>query len=80
MGRSQETFSKKEKEKKKLQRRKDKEEKKAARKANNNKGKSLEEMIVYVDEFGKFSSTPPDPKSRTEVKLDDIQLGARPIE
>ncbi len=77
MGRSQETYSKKEKEKKKLQKRKDKQEKKEQRKANSNKGKSFEDMIAYVDENGNFSSTPPDPTKRKEIKLEDIQLGAR---
>ena len=77
MGRSQETYSKKEKEKKKLQKRKDKQEKKEQRKANSNKGKSFEEMLAYVDENGHLSSTPPDPSKRKELKLEDIQLGAR---
>ena len=75
MGRSQETFNKKEKEKKKLKKRQDKEEKKAERKANSVKGKSDEDMIAYVDEFGRISSTPPDPtKKRIAVKLEDIQI------
>ena len=77
MGRSQETYSKKEKEKKRLQKRKDKEEKREQRKANSSKGKSFEDMIMYVDEFGQFSSTPPDPSKRKEMNLEDIQLGAR---
>jgi cold shock CspA family protein len=77
MGKSQETFSKKEKEKKKLKKRKDKEEKKLERKANNNKGKSFEEMIAYVDENGQLSSTPPDPSKKKIINLEDIQLGAR---
>ena len=77
MGRSQETFSKKEHEKKKAQKRKEKEEKKAERKLNNNKGKSFEDMIAYVDENGQLSSTPPDPNKKKVINLDDIQLGAR---
>ena len=77
MAKSQETYSKKEKESKKLKKRKEKEEKKLERKANNNKGKSFEDMIAYVDENGNLSSTPPDPKKRIELNLDDIQLGAR---
>jgi len=77
MAKSQETYSKKEKESKKLKKRKEKEEKKLERKANNNKGKSFEDMIAYVDENGNLSSTPPDPKKRKELNLDDIQLGAR---
>ena len=63
MAKSQETYSKKEKESKKLKKRKEKEEKKLERKANNNKGKSFEEMLAYVDENGNLSSTPPDPKN-----------------
>jgi cold shock CspA family protein len=77
MGRSQETYSKKEKEKKRLQKRKDKEEKREQRKANSSKGKGFEDMIMYVDEYGQFSSTPPDPSKRKEMNLEDIQLGAR---
>ena len=76
MGRSQETFSKKEKEKKKLRKKQDKEQKKEERKANSNKGKSMDEMLAYVDEFGNITSTPPDPgKKKKEVKQEDIQIG-----
>ncbi len=74
MGRSQETFNKKEKEKKKLKKRQDKEEKKAERKANAGKDKSPEDMIAYVDEYGRISSTPPDPTKKKIVKLEDIQI------
>ena len=73
MGRSQETFSKKEKEKAKLRKKKDKEQKKEERKANGDKGKSLDDMIVYVDENGNFSSTPPDPEKR-KVKKESISV------
>ncbi len=78
MGRSQETFSKKENEKKKIKKRKEKEERREERKAsvNNNKGASLDDMIVYVDENGNFTSTPPDPKQKTKINQEDIQLGA----
>lgn len=75
MGRSQETFSKKEKEKKKLRKRKDKEEKREERKMNSNKGQSLDDMIAYVDEDGNFSSTPPDPKQKKVILQEDIQIG-----
>jgi len=68
MSKSQETFSKKEKEKKKLKQRQDKEEKMGDRKANARKGKSLEEMMAYIDENGNISAAPPDPKvKRTPV-------------
>jgi cold shock CspA family protein len=76
MGRSQETFSKKEKEKKKLKKRQDKEQKKEDRKADSNKGKGIEEMLAYVDDEGNITSTPPDPlKKKKEVKQEDIQIG-----
>lgn len=75
MGRSQETFSKKENEKKRLKKKQDKEEKRQERKANNSKGKSLEDMMVYVDENGQLSNTPPDPKKMRTIKAEDIQVG-----
>ena len=75
MGKSQETFSKKEKEKKKLKQRKDKEEKMEERKANNRKGKTLDDMMAYVDENGNISSTPPDPRKKKTFKQEDVQIG-----
>ncbi len=75
MGKSQETFSKKENEKKRQQKRNDKEEKKAERQANSKKGKSLDEMLAYVDENGNLSSTPPDPRKKKIVKSEDMVIG-----
>ncbi|MBL7913322.1 MAG: cold shock domain-containing protein [Bacteroidia bacterium] len=75
MAKSQETYSKKEKESKKLKKRQEKEEKKAERKASGKK--SFEDMIAYVDEFGNLTDTPPDPKKKKELNLEDIQLGAK---
>jgi cold shock CspA family protein len=81
MGRSSETFNKREKEKKRLKKAQDKAEKMEERKANAKKGKSLEDMIAYIDENGNFTSTPPDPSKRKEINLEDIQLGvSRPQE
>jgi len=74
MGRSQETFSKKEREKKRLKKRKEKEEKKEERKANSNKGKSLDEMLSYVDENGNLTSSPPDPTKKKKIKLEEIEI------
>lgn len=74
MSKSQETFSKKEKEKKRLKKRQDKELKKEERKANAVKGKSLEEMMAYVDENGNISSTPPDPKKKRVFNTEDIRI------
>ncbi len=72
MGRSQETFNKKEVRKKKEKKRKDKEKKRLARKENEKKS-GLDDMIAYVDENGMISSTPPDPSKKTETKLEDIE-------
>jgi cold shock CspA family protein len=78
MGRSQETFNKKEAEKRKLQKRKEKEQRKEERKANARDGSNLDEMMAYVDENGNISNTPPDPnKKKTVIKEEDIMLGAR---
>ena len=75
MGRSQETYNKKEVRNKKEKKRKEKEKKKLARKENETKG-SLDDMIAYVDEFGMLTSTPPDPtKKKKGVKLEDIEIG-----
>ncbi len=74
MGRSQETFSKKEKDKKKLKKRQDKQLKKEERKANSDKGKSFEDMLAYVDENGMITSTPPDPTRKKVIKSEDIQI------
>lgn len=70
------TFAKKEKEKKKAKEKQDKAAKMKDRKTNNNKGKSLEDMIAYLDENGNISNTPPDMSRRKEINLEDIQLGA----
>ena len=63
MAKSKETFNKKEKEKKRLKKKQEKMEKMQERKANAEKGKSLDEMMAYIDENGNLSSTPPDPES-----------------
>lgn len=42
------------------------------RKLDNNKGKSLDVMIAYVDEFGNIVDTPPDPEEREEINTEDI--------
>lgn len=76
MAKSQETFGKKEKEKKKLKQRQDKQEKKEERKANAQKGKSLDDMMAYLDENGNLSSTPPDPNRRKVFKQEDMQIAA----
>lgn len=54
-----ESYTKKGFLKKKLEKQKIKEEKRIFRKTNNNKGKPLEEMIIYVDINGHFTDVPP---------------------
>lgn len=74
MGRSQETFGKKEREKKKAKKRKEKEEARLARKETGRS--SFDDMIAYVDENGMIVDTPPDPTAkRQEIKAEDIELG-----
>lgn len=72
MARSQETFNKKEVRNKKEKKRKEKEKKKIARK--DGEKNSFEDMIAYVDEFGRISSTPPDPLMKNKTKLEDIAI------
>jgi cold shock CspA family protein len=74
MARSQETSSKKENEKKRIAKRKQKEEKKEERKANSNSGKGLDDMLAYVDENGFIVATPPDPKKKKVINVEDIQV------
>jgi cold shock CspA family protein len=73
MGRSQETFNKKEVRTKKEKKRKDKEQKRQARKENEKS--SFDQMIAYVDENGQITNTPPDPNKKIKVKAEDIELG-----
>ena len=75
MGRSQETFNKKEKEKKRLKKRQDKEQKKEDRKANASKGQGIDEMLAYIDDEGNITSTPPDPKQKKVINQEDIAIG-----
>lgn len=73
MGRSTETFNKKEREKKKLKKQQDKKEKAEERKASGSKGGSLDDMMAYVDEDGNITSTPPDGTRRKQVDAESIQ-------
>jgi cold shock CspA family protein len=75
MAKSKETFSKKEKEKQRLKQRQEKKERMEERKANAGKGKSLEDMLAYVDENGNISSIPPDPRMKKVFKAEDIEIG-----
>jgi cold shock CspA family protein len=73
MARSQETFSKKDKEKNRVKKRQEKLLKKEERKANS-KGGGLENMMAYLDENGNISDTPMDPKARKSVDAESIDI------
>ena len=72
MGRSSESFNKKDVRKKKEKKRKDKMAKKLARKDTDSK--SLDDMIAYVDEFGNITSKPQDPSDKEETNAEDIEV------
>jgi cold shock CspA family protein len=80
MAKSKATFGKRDKEKKRLEKRQEKADKKEERKANAKKGQSLEDMMVYVDEDGNFTSTPPDPKKKKEINHQEIELDIRKMQ
>ncbi len=50
------------------------------RKVHNNKGKGLDEMMAYLDEYGNLTSVPPPAGRRKEINVQDIVLGAAPVE
>jgi cold shock CspA family protein len=68
------TFEKREKEKKRQQKQEEKKRRKEERKANSSGG-GLENMMAYVDENGRLSSTPPDPTKRKPIEASEIELG-----
>lgn len=75
MGRSQETFGKKEVRNRKARKRKEKALKRQEKKEKESSGK-LEDMMAYVDEYGNITTTPPDPdQKKEEIKAEDIELG-----
>lgn len=69
------SFGKKEREKKRLKKKKEKAERKAQRKEESAETtKSFEDMIMYVDEFGNLTPTPPDPSKKRKIKKEDIEI------
>lgn len=73
MARSQQTFSKSEKEKKRLKKREDKKKKKEARKAEaKESGKGIQ--FAYVDFNGNLTDTPPDPSLNVKVDVESIEI------
>jgi cold shock CspA family protein len=75
MARHKESFNKREKEKQRQKEKQGKKEKMEERKANQVKGKSLDDMMAYIDEDGNISSTPPDPAKKKVFNAEDIEIG-----
>jgi len=67
--------NKREKEKQRQKEKKEKREKMEERKASQGKGKSLDEMMAYIDENGNITSVPPDPEKKKVFNLEDIEIG-----
>ncbi|WP_207512931.1 cold-shock protein [Longitalea luteola] len=74
MAKSQDTFSKKDREKQRKRKQQDKREKMKERKNNNSKGKSLEQMMAYLDENGNLTSKPQDPRKKIDYDLESISI------
>jgi cold shock CspA family protein len=70
MGRSQESFNKKEVRRKKEKKRKEKVQKRLEKKEGEKD--NLDDMIAYVDKNGVITSTPPDPDDKDDIKAEDI--------
>jgi cold shock CspA family protein len=76
MAKSKSTFNKREKEKQRQKEKREKREKMEERRANQPKGKSLDQMLAYIDEDGNITSTPPDPsKIKKVINAEDIEIG-----
>ena len=74
MSKSQETFNKKEREKKRQKKQQEKLEKMQERKNNKEKGKSLDDMMAYLDENGNLTSVPPDPRKKKVFRQEEMQI------
>ncbi|MFI5155514.1 MAG: cold-shock protein [Chitinophagales bacterium] len=74
MAKSRETFNKKDKQQKRQKQKQEKLQKRAERKLNAKKGKTLEEMMAYIDEHGNISDKPPDPGKKRVINAEDVQI------
>ncbi|MEW4924611.1 cold shock domain-containing protein [Algibacter sp. 2305UL17-15] len=74
MAKSQQTYSKSEKEKKRLKKREDKKKKMEARKLEKEEGGSKGIEFAYVDHNGHLTDTPPDPSLKIKVKAKNIEI------
>jgi len=74
MAKSQQTYSKSEKEKKRLKKREEKQKKKEARKLESKEnGPGIQ--FAYVDHDGNLTDTPPDPSKKIKVDASTIEIG-----
>ncbi|MCK0145731.1 cold shock domain-containing protein [Arenibacter sp. N53] len=74
MAKSQQTYSKSEKEKKRLKKREEKQKKKEARKLESKEnGPGIQ--FAYVDHDGNLTDTPPDPTKKIKVDASTIEIG-----
>jgi cold shock CspA family protein len=73
MGRSKETFGKKEVRNKKEKKRKEKEKRRLERKEQGKKA-SFDDMIAWVDENGNIIDTPPDTTEKEEIEVENIEV------
>ncbi len=82
MAKSQDSFNKKEKEKKRRKKKQEKLERREQRKLEKAEQgtKKFEDMLMYVDENGNLTSTPPDPAKKIKIKLEDIVISVPPKE
>ena len=71
MSRAKETFNKKEIQKRKEKKRKDKVQKRLEKKESDSKN-SPDDMIAYVDEYGRITSTPPEHEREKENKVQKL--------
>lgn len=74
MAKSQQTYSKIEKEKARIKKREEKQKKKDARKAENkNSTKGIQ--FAYVDAYGNLTDSPPNPADKIKVDAESIEIG-----
>jgi cold shock CspA family protein len=72
MARSQVSYNKRELEKKKIEKRQAKQQKAEERKSSG--GSGLDDMIAYVDAYGRITDTQPDPTEKEAIDLETIAV------
>lgn len=80
MAKSRDTYSKKDREKQRVKKKQEKLEKMKDRKSNKEKGKSLEDMMAYIDENGNLSDKPIDPRKKMVFRQEDMQVSVPKLE